>query len=62
MCEVYLDRECAWVSIYNRLKKQGRLDVLRKIAAPKDHSVGIRPRKVLLREPARTADRKDKKG
>lgn len=61
MCEVNVENECAWVRIYNRLEKQGRLDTLKKIAAPKDHSVGIRPRKVLLREPARSADRKNKK-
>ena len=61
MCEVDTDSECAWVRIYNRLEKQGRLDALKKITAPKDHSVGIRPRKVLLRESPRSADRKDKK-
>jgi len=49
MCEVDTECECAWVRIYNRLEKQGRLHVLKKTAAPKDHSVGIRPRKVLLR-------------
>lgn len=61
MCEVNVECECAWVRIYRRLEKQGRLDALRKVAAPKDHSVGIRPRKVLLRDPARSADRKNKK-
>ncbi|MBI2400470.1 MAG: methylenetetrahydrofolate reductase C-terminal domain-containing protein [Deltaproteobacteria bacterium] len=60
-CEVNIECDCAWVRIYNRLEKQGRLDALKKITAPKDHSVGIRPRKVLLRESARSADRKDKK-
>ena len=62
MCEVNMECECAWVRIYKRLDKQGRLNLLMKIAEPKDHSVGIRPRKVLLREPARQADRKEKKG
>src|SRR3990172_9092557 len=62
MCEVNIECECAWVRIYRRLEKQGRLNLLMKIAEPKDHSVGIRPRKVLLREPARQADRKKKKG
>jgi hypothetical protein len=61
MCEVNTECECAWVRIYTRLEKQGRLDVLKKTAAPKDHSVGIRPRKVLLRSSASNADRKDKK-
>lgn len=61
MCEVNVENPCAWVRIYNRLEKQGRLDALKKTAPPKDHSVGIRPRKVLLRDPARSADRKNKK-
>ncbi|CAG1065035.1 hypothetical protein BAC1_00611 [uncultured bacterium] len=61
MCEVNTECECAWVRIYKRLEKQGRLDALKKIAAPKDHSVGIRPRKVLLRETPRDAEKKNKK-
>lgn len=60
MCEVNTECECAWVRIYVRLEKQGRLHVLKKIAAPKDHSVGIRPRKVLLRE-SHHGRNKDKK-
>ena len=51
MCEVDIDNECAWVRIYNRLKAQGRLDRLEKVAPPKDHSVATRPREVLLRNP-----------
>ncbi len=58
MCEVNIDCECAWVRIYERLKKQGRLHLMKKISAPKDHSTGVRPRKILLREPARAAGRK----
>ncbi|MBE7414061.1 MAG: methylenetetrahydrofolate reductase C-terminal domain-containing protein [Deltaproteobacteria bacterium] len=58
MCEVNIECECAWVRIYRRLERQGRLDLLRKTAPPKDHSVGIRPRKTLLREPARPAGKK----
>lgn len=60
MCEVNTDNECAWVRIYNRLKKQGRLHLLKKTAPPKDHSVGVRPRKVLLREPQGPAGKKSK--
>ncbi len=52
MCEVDVENKCAWVRIYNRLKAQGRLDVLTKVSPPKDHSVGTRPRKTLLRNPA----------
>lgn len=60
MCEVDISNECAWVRIYRRLKKQGRLHVMKNMVQPKDHSAGVRPRKVLLRSPARPADRKSK--
>jgi len=55
MCEVDIDNECAWVRIYNRLKAQGRLDRLEKVAPAKDHSVATRPREVLLRNPGAIA-------
>jgi ferredoxin len=47
-CEVNIENNCIWVDIYRRLKTQGRLDVLKKIHPPKDHSNGIKPRKVIL--------------
>lgn len=59
-CEVDVENDCAWVKIYNRLKAQNRLDVMRKVSAPKDHSGGVKPRKVLLRESPE--ERKKKKG
>ncbi|MBI5599329.1 MAG: methylenetetrahydrofolate reductase C-terminal domain-containing protein [Deltaproteobacteria bacterium] len=49
MCEVNTENECAWVRIYSRLKKQGRLALLMEYSPPKDHSAGIRPRKLCLR-------------
>jgi len=49
MCEVDTENECAWVRIYARLKKQNRLSGMKKISPPKDHSVGTKPKKVLLR-------------
>jgi len=55
MCEVDTENECAWVRIYRRLKVQDRLHVMRKVHAPKDHSATQRPRRVLLRHPARPA-------
>lgn len=58
MCEVNMENECTWVRIYERLKKQGRLDKMKKIAPPKDHSAGVRPRKTLLRNPAGPARKK----
>jgi hypothetical protein len=35
-CETSKERDCAWALIYERLKKQGRLDNLMAVAAPKD--------------------------
>lgn len=49
MCEVDVTSPCAWVRIYNRLKEQGRLHLMKRRKPPKDNSVGVRPRKMLLR-------------
>jgi len=37
-CEVNPEAECAWELIYNRLKKLGKLDLLRKTFPPRDYS------------------------
>ncbi|MBI5453956.1 MAG: methylenetetrahydrofolate reductase C-terminal domain-containing protein [Deltaproteobacteria bacterium] len=58
MCEVNPENECAWVRIYKRLKEQGRLHLMKKIAPPKDNSIGVRPRNMLLREAARPIQKK----
>lgn len=42
-CEASQEKDCAWVLIYNRLKKQGRLDNLRTLVAPKDYSTQSHP-------------------
>lgn len=42
-CEVSAARDCAWEAIYRRLRQQGRLDVLKKRRAPRDHSASPRP-------------------
>jgi len=47
-CEVDEDKDCAWVLIYNELKKQNKLDLFRQIKPPKDHSKSIRPRNLSL--------------
>lgn len=47
-CEVNIENNCAWAMIYERLKAQGRLSVLKKISSPKDHSSSIKPRKVIV--------------
>jgi len=43
-CEVDKEKDCAWTLIYQRLKDQGRLDVMRKYHAPKNYQVVPRPR------------------
>jgi ferredoxin len=44
-CEAGQEKDCAWVLIYNRLKKQNRLDNLKLIAVPtiKDYSKQTHP-------------------
>jgi ferredoxin len=42
-CEADGEKDCAWTLIYNRLKKIGRLDLMRKIQPPKDYSVMAKP-------------------
>jgi hypothetical protein len=44
-CEVDGEKDCAWTLIYNKLKKLGRLDYLKKIQPPKDYSVMTKPRR-----------------
>jgi ferredoxin len=44
-CEVDAEKDCAWTLIYNRLKKLGRLDYLKRIQPPKDYSVMTKPRR-----------------
>jgi len=43
-CEVDPERDCAWILIYERLKKLGELDKLKKARAPHDWSKMKRPR------------------
>jgi len=47
-CEVDKDRDCAWVLIYNELKRQNKLENLKKIQPPKDHSKMNKPRQLHL--------------
>jgi ferredoxin len=47
-CEVDKDMDCAWVLIYNELKKQGKLDLLKKKRPPRDHSKSSKPRQLKL--------------
>ena len=47
-CEVDKDKDCAWILIYNELKKQNRLDLFKQVNPPKDHSKSLRPRSLTL--------------
>jgi len=37
-CEVDSERDCGWLKIYEHLKKVGRLENLKEIHSPRDHS------------------------
>jgi len=43
-CEVDKEKDCGWTLIYERLKEQGRLDLMRKYQPPKNYQVVPRPR------------------
>ena len=47
-CEVDKEKDCAWTLIYERLKEQGRLDLMRKYYPPKNYQVVPRPRTVKI--------------
>jgi ferredoxin len=44
-CETDPDRDCAWALIYDRLSKQGRLESICRVAAPKDFRTQDHPAK-----------------
>lgn len=46
-CETSPERDCAWVSIINRLEQQSRLDILTKLVPPRDHSESTHPGKIV---------------
>ena len=37
-CEVDPEKDCGWIKIYERLKEVGRLENLKKVRKPRDHS------------------------
>jgi len=45
-CEIDPEKDCAWVLIYRRLEKQGRLDLMRKYYEPKNYRMVKRPARV----------------
>lgn len=44
-CEVDENLDCAWVLIYEDLKKKGKLHLLKHYNPPKDHSKMLKPRR-----------------
>ncbi|NMD42209.1 MAG: 5,10-methylenetetrahydrofolate reductase [Firmicutes bacterium] len=47
-CEVDPEKDCAFTLIYERLKEQGRLDLMRKYHPPRNHQVMPRPRETRI--------------
>jgi hypothetical protein len=47
-CEVDKEKDCAWTLIYQRLKGQGRLDLMRRYHSPRDYNVAPRPRTIRI--------------
>ena len=47
-CEVDKEADCGWTLIYERLKKQGRLDLMHKQHPPRNYNVEPRPRTIRL--------------
>ena len=45
-CEIDPEKDCAWVLIYRRLEKQGRLDLMRKYYEPKNYRAVKRPGRI----------------
>jgi ferredoxin len=43
-CEVDKNMDCAWILIYNELKKQNKLHLLKEIQKPKDYAKMTKPR------------------
>jgi hypothetical protein len=46
MCEVDPGKPCAWRLIYERLEDTGRLEQIKKIAAPRSHSLTTTPARI----------------
>jgi len=47
-CEVNKEKDCAWTLIYERLKNQSRLDLMRKYHPPHNFQVEPRPRMIKI--------------
>jgi len=49
-CEVSTDIECGWVRIYERMKRTGQIQEMKKPLKPKNWSAGIKPGNLNVRE------------
>jgi len=49
-CEVDSDRDCAFTVIYERLKAQGRLDLMRGARSPRNYHVTLSPRRAVFND------------
>ena len=47
-CEVDKEKDCAWTLIYNRLKEQDRLDLMRQYQPPRNHHIALKPRAIRI--------------
>jgi ferredoxin len=47
-CEVDPEKDCAWTLIYQKLEKQGKLDLIRKYYPPRNFQAVIRPGKTKI--------------
>lgn len=48
-CEVDPERDCAWALIHERLKAQGRLDLLEEYRPPRNFQAVLRPGRITLK-------------
>jgi ferredoxin len=60
-CEASAEKDCAWVLIYNRLKKQNRLDTITKMFLPKEYSAQAHPSQI-VNEAYLKAEMEEKRG
>jgi len=47
-CEVDPEKDCAWTLIYQRLEKQGKLDLMRQYYPPRNFQAVVRPGKIRM--------------
>lgn len=47
-CEVDKDKDCAWVLIYDELKKKGKLELFSRLQSAKKYSKTTKPKKLVL--------------